>query len=266
VVVLCNVAEVSDGAAETLARFVTAGGGLLIFTGDRVRAGAYDPLRRRGLLPVQVQGPGDLGLYHWADWQKDHPIFRAFDEPEHGDLRSLSFQRLTRLVVDAPVRVLATAEGKLPMLVESSAGRGRCLLVAVPADNQWGGWAARRLYLPVVHQLLGYLTDRLPDAGRVRAERAGSGPERAAGVVIDGERAVVRNLDPAESEIERTTIAMLREVYRLPVPHSEDHTSDRSLALSLPGSQRPDELWFGITAMLLGVLVAETFVANRTFV
>src|SRR5262249_40797044 len=134
-VVLCNVAEVTDAAAETLARFVTAGGGLLIFTGDRVRSGAYDPLRRRGLLPVQVQGPGDPGLYRFGAGQKDHPISPPFDAPQHGDLRSWRFHRLPRLVLDAGARGLATVEGKLPLLVESSSGRGRCLLCAVPADN-----------------------------------------------------------------------------------------------------------------------------------
>jgi hypothetical protein len=116
----------------------------------------------------------------------------------------------------------------------------------------------------LVHQLVGYLTDRLPDAGRVRLERAGAGPERAPGVVIHGEQAVVRNLDPAESELERTTIATLREVYRLPVPRPEARASGQDAEPSLPGSQRPDELWAGIIWALLGVLVAETFVANRT--
>jgi hypothetical protein len=98
----------------------------------------------------------------------------------------------------------------------------------------------------------------------VRVERAGSGPGRAPGVVIDGERAVVRNIDPTESETERTSIATLREVYRLPVPRPEDQASDQDPEPSLPGSQRLDELWVGITWALLGVLVVETLVANRT--
>ena len=88
----------------------------------------------------------------------------------------------------------------------------------MPADNQWGDWAIQRLYLPLIHQLMGYLTDRLPEAGRVRLEPADARPGHAPGVVLESGRAVVRNLDPAESDLERTTAATLREVYRLPVP------------------------------------------------
>jgi hypothetical protein len=139
------------------------------------------------------------------------------------------------------------------------------VLLAVPADNQWGDWAIQRLYLPLIHQLMGYLTDRLPEAGRVRLEPADARPGHAPGVVLESGRAVVRNLDPAESDLERTTPATLREVYRLPVPHSAERALDAELKDMLPGSQRPDELWAWILVTLLAVLVAETFVANRTY-
>ncbi len=265
VVVLCNVAEVPEATARSLAGFVTAGGQLLIFTGDRVSPGAYASLRRSGIFPASVQEPVDPGIFRCTKWQKDHPIFRPFDQPEHGDLRTLSFDRITRLVPDPQARELAVVEGDLPLLVESSAGRGRCVLLAVPADNQWGDWAIRRLYLPLIHQLMGYLTDRLPEAGRVRLEPADARPGHAPGVVLESGRAVVRNLDPAESDLERTTAATLREVYRLPVLHTAERALDADLKHLPPGSQRPDELWAWILLTLLAVLVAETFVANRTY-
>jgi hypothetical protein len=162
-------------------------------------------------------------------------------------------------------RELAWTEGNLPLLVESSAGRGRCVLVAVPADNQWGNWAVKRLYLPFIHQLMGYLTDRLPEFGRVRVEPVGSSAGHAPGVVIEDGNAIVRNIDPAESSLERISPARLREIYRLPVAHSFMGKRDSDTDEPPPGSERPDELWAWIACALLAVLVVETFVANRTY-
>ena len=115
-VVLCNVAEVPEATARSLAGFVTAGGQLVIFTGDRVSPGAYASLRRSGIFPAQVQEPVDPGVFRCTRWQKDHPIFRPFDQPEHGDLRTLKFDRITRLVPDPQARELAAVEGNLPLL------------------------------------------------------------------------------------------------------------------------------------------------------
>ena len=39
---------------------------------------------------------------------------------------------------------------------------------------------------------------------------------------MDHGRALVKNVDPAESEIERTTVAKLREVYHLPEAKASD--------------------------------------------
>jgi hypothetical protein len=265
VIVLCNVAEVPEATARALAGFVKVGGQLVIFSGDQVGRGAYASLRRSGIFPARVEEPAGPGVFRLTRWQQDHPIFRPFDQPEHGDLRTLRFDRICRLVPDQDGRELAVVEGSFPLVVESRVGRGRCVLLAVPADNQWGDWAIQRLYLPLIHQLMGYLTDRLPESGRVRLEPADSGSGHAPGVVLDSGRAVVRNLDPAESDLQRITPATLREAYRLPVPHAAQRPPDAELTDSLSGSQRPDEFWAWIILVLLAVLVAETFVANRTY-
>jgi hypothetical protein len=264
VVVLCNVAQVPEAAARALAAFVSAGGQLVIFSGDRVTAETYGSLRNAGAFPAQVHEAADTGMYRCATWQKDHPIFRVFDQPEHGDLRTLKFNRITRLVPDPQARQLALVEGNLPLLVESTINRGRCMLLSVPADNQWGDWAIQRLYLPLIHQLMSYLTDRLPEAGRVRLELADAAPGHAPGVAVENGKTIVRNLDAAESNLERITPATLRDVYRLPVPRAAG-TMLEDVKDSLPGSQRPDEFWFWVLLTLLAVLVLETFIANQTY-
>jgi hypothetical protein len=169
------------------------------------------------------------------------------------------------LQVDAEARVLAAAQAGVPLVVEKTWGKGQCIVFAFPADNAWGDWAIHRLYVPLVHQLLGYLTNRLPENSLVRFDRAGQGPAQRPGVVIDNGRALVRNVDTSESEIERTTQAKLREAYHLPQATMNDPGADDGPDSLATAGERPDELWRTVAWMLLVVLVVEVFVANRTY-
>ncbi len=265
-VVMCNVAAVSGEQARALSNFVASGGSLIILVGDRVSAGAYPALEQEKLLPGRLSGAVDAGPYRPADWIKDHPIVAPFADPLHGDLRTLQFRKLARIIPDPEATVLATAEGGLPILVERTKGAGRCLMFAIPADNDWGDWAIHRLYLPIWHQVARYLSNRLPESGSVQNARAGRGAGESPGVTIQNGRALVRNVDPAESDVERTTLAKLREAYRL--PDSTDDTpieGEQSQKLA-PGSEQPNELWRTVAWTLLIVLLIETVVANKTLV
>jgi Aerotolerance regulator N-terminal/von Willebrand factor type A domain len=265
VVGLCNVPDISPADAGALARFVAAGGSLIIFTGDRVKASAYTALEQAKLLPARLQEQADIGSYRFADWSKSHPIMSPFSDPQYGDLRTIRFQRFTRLVPDPDARVLGSTQGGAPLVLERSLGRGRCVLFAFPADNGWGDWAIHRLYVPLVHQLVGYLTNRLPQTAAVKYELAGRSPARAPGVTVENGHALVRNVATAESEIERATVAQLRESYRLPEAALTVSPEDNGPETLAPGGERPDELWRLVAWILLIVLVAETFVANRTY-
>jgi len=265
VVALCNVPDLSPADAGALAGFVASGGTLIIFTGDRVKPGAYAALVEAKVMPGRLEEPAEDGPYRFAGWEKEHPILAPFADPLHGDLRTLRFRRITRVVPDPVARVLATAQGGSPLLLERSHGAGKCLLFAFPADNAWGDWAIHRLYLPLVHQLVGYSTNRLPENGPVKFASAGQGPRQAPGVAIENGHALVRNVDAAESEIERTTVATLREVYRLPEAKEGKPREEDATATLAAGGERPDELWRSIAWGLLIVLVVETYIANRTY-
>jgi Aerotolerance regulator N-terminal len=265
IVVLCNVAALSDEHAVALSRFVESGGSLIIMAGDQVGPGAYAALEKEKLLPGQIGEPLESGPYRFAQWVKDHPIVTPFADPLHGDLRTLRFRKIARIIPDPDARVVASAQGGLPILVEQNAGRGRCLLFAIPVDNAWGDWAVHPLFLPLVHQVAGYLSDRLPGAGRVQEAQAGPGAGESPGVNVQNGRALVRNVDPAESDVDRTSLQKLREFYRLPEPTS-NASHEQAIPESLAaGSERPDEYWRAVAWALLVVLVIETFVANKTY-
>ena len=117
----------------------------------------------------------------------------------------------------------------------------------------------------MVHQAVGYVTGRLHPLGPVRSAPAGHGPREVPGVVLENGNALVRNVDPAESAIERTTVAALREAYRLPAAKSDPPRGPGTSTTAPAGTERPDELWRPIAWGLLIVLAVETLVANRTY-
>jgi hypothetical protein len=265
VVVLCNVPALAAADVKRLRDFVTGGGRLLVFTGGRVQPDGYAPLTAAGMLPATIKGSSGPDLFSFASWDREHPVFRPLSDPQQGDLRRLVFHHVTRLEPAAGARVLARTQAGRPLVVEGRSGEGVVLLVGVPADRDWGDWPQGRLYVPLVHQLVGYLTERLAETRRVQTAATGPGRDNPPGVVASGRAIVVRNISPEESEIERLTVEQFRAAFHLAGPDAGARGERADAAgVALPGSQRPDELWIYLVWALLLVLMIEVFVANRT--
>jgi hypothetical protein len=264
VVALCNVAGLANDDLTRLRTFVEWGGRLLIFTGKKVEPASYATLEQAGLLPGTVQGASEAGLFHFQTWDKDHPIFRPLSDPQQGDLRRVAFRKLTRVKPAADAKILATAAGGEPLLLEKSVGRGTVVLFASAIDRDWGDWPQSRLFVPLVHQIVGYLTERLPENQRVRGEIAGPGADKPPGVANGKDGVLVRNVDARESRIERYSQEQFRAEFQLANAKVAE-ASRPALAVVLPfGVERPSELWTYVVWLLLAVLAMEIFVANRT--
>ncbi len=265
VVVLCNVDRLAEANVKILAAFVSGGGRLLVFTGGRVQPAEYEPLRRSGLLPAAVEGPAGPDAFRFGTWDTEHPIFRPLSDPQEGDLRRITFHHITRLKPAPKAKVLASTPDGAPLLVEGRLGEGTVLLFASAADRDWSDWPQTRLYVPLIHQMVGYLTERLPETERMRAATTGPGRENPPGVTPDGRTDVVRNIDPAESEIERLSPDEFRTAYHLPAAEGTDAQTRAAAAVpGLPGAQRTGELWVYVVWVLLMVLAIELVIANRT--
>jgi hypothetical protein len=264
-VVLSNVAALAEKDAGRLRDYVAEGGGLLLFTGPQVNPAGYEPLWRAGLLAVSVEGVSGPDEVHFDTWDKGHPIFVPLSDPQQGDLRRVVFRHITRMNCAEGVKVLAATEAGNPLMVESRLGAGTVLVFASTADLTWGDWPKGRLFLPLVHQIVGYLTERLPENQRVRSAPTGPGAEGPPGVERDGHAVIVRNLDPAESEIDRLSGEEFRRQFHVPVVEGEAYKEQSAAeAAALAGGQRADEVWVYVVLVLLVVLLAELWVANRT--
>jgi hypothetical protein len=264
VVVLCNVAELANDDLARLQTFVVGGGRLLIFTGGKVKPAHYAMLEQAGLLPGIVEGASRAGLYRLQNWEKDHPIFRPMSDPQQGDLRRVAFRKLSRVKPSPDAKVLAATSGGHPLLLEKTLGRGIVLLFASSADRDWGDWPQSRLYVPIVHQIVRYLTGRLPENQRVRSEIAGPGADKPPGVANENNVLLVRNLDARESRIDRYSQKRFREEFQLGSVKVGELPRPTVAAVLPPGVERPNELWTWVILALLAVLAVEVFVANRT--
>jgi hypothetical protein len=114
--------------------------------------------------------------------------------------------------------------------------------------------------------MMGYLTERLPQGQRVRSAPTGPGAEGPPGVERIGHAVIVRNLDPAESEIERLSVEEFRRHFHVPEVKDESFKEQSAVdAAADAGGQRADEVWVYVALVLLVLLLVELWMANRTY-
>ncbi len=186
-VVLANVPDLPaelDGpgqlrrpALEALVRHVRAGGGLAVFTGDRVNLEFYNgPMLEAGLAPLPMApAVGDATGRERAvslqpDSAADLEMLRAFRGETQAFARMVRFYRYHRASersvagrpadATAPRVLLRFADGEgSPAMVESRLGDGGVLYVYSTAGDRWNDWgkSINFTYLPVMVDLVSYL-------------------------------------------------------------------------------------------------------------
>ncbi len=295
-VVLANVANAAKPDADQLASFVRGGGGLLVFTGDRVSAKSCSTLTEAGLTVGEIGETKITNDLPWrlTQWDEKHPIFEPLSDPQHGDLRRLIFAAYTKLTPSADATVLARFNTDDPAIVERRVGEGTMLWVSTSCGRDWSDWCRSRLFLPTVHQLLGYevgltaggrVRTRLVDAGRgqgaeVRGQSGGDQTSRpltsetwtSATVTSEAlfpgvdqfERfAEIINTSPRESDTDRCTRQEFEDRFAVKFVEEDGTTVAQTAGLGNVELQ-PDELWHWVGCVLLAVLLLEGFVGNRT--
>jgi len=182
VVVLANVPAPLPEEVARLKAFVERGGGLFISMGDKVEPEPWTQ-RMGELLPRPLRlvkaagseaGAGDgrqakLGDVHWGD-----PLFAPFSGRGREGLMGARFQRYM-LVEGGPradgSEVLAAYDDGAPAFITARRGRGRVLLFSSTLDRDWGDFAIRTSYLPLMQRaaawLAGALDERETLEGRV---------------------------------------------------------------------------------------------------
>jgi hypothetical protein len=263
VIVLANVRRLSDNDAARLRSFLEAGGRLLIFAGEQSTRESLRPLAEARLLPGELAGSAPGGRWRVDEWNAEHPALKCFHDPQQGDLRRVVFERIQPIgKLQEQDRPLLKSAGKI-VAAERPVGRGLCLYFGSTADREWTDLPRSRMYVPLMRQLMAYLTDQISER-RLVAERLVSKPGESAGVVQFEDRWIVTNIDPRESALDRAAVEEIEQAFGSGEPTTEDAEKAAAWAAILPGDRlRPEEIWTTVAWILLIVLSGEMLLASR---
>jgi hypothetical protein len=165
VVVLCDVERLAPRQAVALEQFVYDGGGVLIAPGPLTRPEEYDAALYRdgtGILPAQLQAPTAADGSEQTSLSGatlTHPVFRFM--AQRPDLfLSATVDRYFRVGPGLPGAVpLAHYVSGDPFLIESSAGKGRVLLLTTSLGADWTSLPLSSFYLPFLQSTVRYLAE-----------------------------------------------------------------------------------------------------------
>ncbi|HEX2933121.1 MAG TPA: BatA domain-containing protein [Candidatus Binatia bacterium] len=159
VVILCNVAQISDAVAAKIQNFLRQGGGLLIFGGDKFQPEIYGQ-KLPQVVPAQLRDK-KLGMEANGDkiekFDLAHPALQILsDSTLLESLKSARVWGYTRGAQPAGSVLMALANGD-PLLIEQKVGAGKALLFTSSADRDWNDLPVKTIYLPLVQALTQYL-------------------------------------------------------------------------------------------------------------
>ena len=266
-VVLANVPSVTVSEATRLSKWVRAGGGLLIFAGEPTTNEGMKSLADTGLGVGAIRGFATSNDAPWRleKWNAEHPIFELFGDIQRGDLSRRAFRGITRIEPASDAIVLARFSGGAPAVIERTVERGRVLWFAAGCDGTWSDWPRSRLYLPLNYQLLGYLGG-LAEGGPVRniAIDGQTDGELIPGVVEEGNHWNAINVSPRESETDRCTLDEFANRFGFASDTGTISEAATSQVVTAGLDIRDDEIWHVVLLILLTLVLAEGFLANRT--
>jgi len=169
-VVLANVGAISDQKVTNLESFVAAGGGLLVFLGDRVDRLSYNQQLFRegkGLLPAELTEVLGKDDQEWGiDFpHHDHPIVAKGlgDHPQLiGQLRTSHWygSKVAEARPDTKVVARFDDPAASPAIVEKQFQRGKTILVTTTADGEWNRWVGMQAYVILVDKTALYLASQ----------------------------------------------------------------------------------------------------------
>jgi hypothetical protein len=192
-IVLANVSDFADSVAKNLEQYVRRGGGLMIFSGNKINPSFYNEQlsAKYHLLPATFGPPRgnadqDSEYFTLQDRELEHGIVSIWNDPNAGTLSSVRFYRAHDLIpvafkassaqkskdapleeAGAPQTVVKFSHGT-PAIIERTWGLGRVVMFASTADTAWNDFPVRPSFVPLIHRTLGALVQRQDEGLNVR--------------------------------------------------------------------------------------------------
>jgi hypothetical protein len=170
---LTNIDRFDASAVDALEKYVTAGGGVVFFLGERSQVKYINEVLYRdgkGLFPVPLARPAELAvdrLEPAPDVQVgEHSVFRVLASKRNTFLQKVVVEKYFatpegwKPAADSTVRVLANLRNGAPLVVERRFGEGHVVAFLTTAAPTWNNWARNPSFVVVVQDLQAYLSDR----------------------------------------------------------------------------------------------------------
>ena len=257
-VVVLNDLAVSPAAAERLAKFVEAGGGLFIAAGPRaVWPAATD------LLPAALGQPvdrtrgtaGRIGALEYG-----HPVFESFRAPRSGDFSTARVYSYRAVTPHADSQVLARFDDGTPALMERRKGRGRVLLWTTALDVGWNDLALKPVFLPFIHRAAAHLASYAQRPAAMRVGDVVSTPAKAVVLGPDSARVPIDEAAKGAVELREQGFYEVRAGDEDPAPLTVASNVDLKESDTTPVD--PEEVAAGATGKAGGAAAAG---ANATY-
>ncbi|HUK89623.1 MAG TPA: BatA domain-containing protein [Blastocatellia bacterium] len=157
IVVVNDAVGITEGVAQALSKFVTAGGGLILAAGRSTDATEFNRVFEK-LSPARI---GDLvqlrnGSAFMSQVKLDHPIFSLFSGSGHlAPVRVYAYRAATPT---EKASVIAGLDDGNPLIIEGSAGSGKVVFFGTSIDSSLNDLPLTPMYLPLIRQTLDYLS------------------------------------------------------------------------------------------------------------
>ncbi|MEM7232845.1 MAG: hypothetical protein AAF517_11745, partial [Planctomycetota bacterium] len=171
VVILANIARLGDGELDRLSDYVTTGGSLLLFPGDKTDINWHnETLSDAKLLPMHfgpLQGhPTERGQQSRILAQHfDHPALQLFNDRTSGNLSNGVIRNWYSLKPadddERPASTIARLADGSPFMVEKVVQDGVVLQAATACDADWSNLPTRPFFLPLMQEIVVKLATRV---------------------------------------------------------------------------------------------------------
>ena len=257
VIGLCNVASLPSSVWTKVRRFVSTGGGLIVFGGDNVTPAAYEAISSGGgsLLPCTVGVPRAVeGGTRFEPGKLAHPILQKWRHTDrNGDLAEAKFKTYLRLTPKKNADVVLAFKSGDPALVAGKYGTGSVLVYASTCDLDWNTLPRHVPYVVLVHESIKYLVSSRREARDVAVGMAPSfriaDPKTARSLMLD--RLPVNPLPssddtgPADSKPEDVTERLNLRNGLLALPAARSPGVYR-VSVGRAGGRKTDQYFFAV--------------------
>lgn len=162
VMVIDGSANLSSVQTGNLKRFLSTGGGVLVFLGSGIERASYDKSWLQDVFSCTIRGrvgaPGQRQSYlSLGQVDYEHPIFNVFQSSTDALPDAPRFYASFHLNTTERTRVLSRFTDGVPAIIEGNTGRGRALLITSDIQTGWSDFALKSMFVPFIHRSMKYL-------------------------------------------------------------------------------------------------------------